>query len=70
MIGGQCDSIQQQRDGPQPEIQELLGKLLTDKTSEETWLGKKESRVKAEYESAVQLPGTKVAPMGGICKPP
>lgn len=43
---------------------------LTDKTLEETWLGKKESRVKSGYESTVQLPGTKVAQMGGICEPP
>lgn len=70
MIDGQCNYIHQQRDEPQPEIQELLGKLLTDKTLEETWLGKKESRVKSGYESAVQLPGTKVAQMGGICEPP
>lgn len=70
MIDGQCNYIHQQRDEPQPEIQELLGKLLTDKTLEETWLGKKESRVKSGYESAVQLSGTKVAQMGRICEPP
>lgn len=31
------------RDEPQPEIQEILGKFLADKISEETWLGKKEN---------------------------
>lgn len=69
LIDGQCDYIHQQRDEPQPEIQELLGKFLTDKISEETW-EERESRVKSGYESAVQLPGIKVAQMGGICEPP
>lgn len=43
MIGGQCDYIHQKRNEPQPEIQEILGKFLADKISEETWLGKKEN---------------------------